>query len=143
MINARASIAWTRVHAIVIKTRAIKGTFSDGSDSSPGDAWRLQERQILIGHTIVSYHTIFIGRLDGERPRTTIDARSWPDRRAIVARSSRNHGLFIAKLGATIPPTDGPRSSCDRGHQNHLPTGSNGPELVWKSPFKILMFFIS
>ena len=144
-INARASISWTRVHAIFIKTHAIKGTLSDGSNGSPGDAWRLPERQIFIGHAIMSYHTIFIGWLDGERPRTTIDVRSWPNPPAIVARLWRDCGSFIAKSGATIPPTDGPWSSCDRAHQNHLLTRLNGPELVRKSTFKKPMYplFIS
>ena len=80
---------------------------------------------------------------DRELPHDLHQTAGWRktknhDRHAIVARSSRDRGSFIAKSGATIPATYGPRSSCDRGHQNHLPTGSNGPELVRKSPFKNL-----
>ena len=38
---------WTRVHAIFIKARALKGALSDGLDDLLGDAW------IFIGRAIV------------------------------------------------------------------------------------------
>ena len=74
-----------------------------------------------------------IGRLAffrGEIPRDcgSIAMRSWP----FLVRS-----WLI--LGAIVPWSsriDGPRSSCDRGHQFHLSTGSNGPICSRGNPFK-------
>ena len=44
---------WTRVHAIFIKARALKGALSDGLDDLLGDAWMLRECPIFIGRAIV------------------------------------------------------------------------------------------
>ena len=52
--------------------------------------------------------------------------RLWSDRYAIVARSPRDRGLISTKSRPRSSLPDGPRSSCDRGHQTHLLTGSNG-----------------
>ena len=63
-------------------------------DGSPGDMWRLPERQILIRRAIVSYHR---SSSDGGGRKTKNHHR-----RTIVARSSCDHGPFSAKSGATI-----------------------------------------
>ena len=65
-----------------------------------------------------------------------IDAWLWPDRRAIMVRSSRDRGSFEAKSRPQSLPIDGPRSPCDRGHEISLPTGSNDPKIVRKFSFK-------
>ena len=66
----------------------------------------------------------------------TITAKSWPDRRAIVARLSHDCGKITVQFRPRSPLIDGPRSSCDRGHQIHLLTGSNGPQIARKFSFK-------
>ena len=101
----------------------------------PGDTWRRRERPIFIADwsswiAIV----IFIGR-----HWDLIKSDGWrcaEDFHAIVAWLSRDRGSFISKSGATIPPTDGPQLSCDRGHHSHRSTRSNGHDFWAKNPFK-------
>ena len=52
-LNVRAPIGWTRVHAIFIKARVLKGALSDGSDGLLGDGWMLGERSNFNERSIV------------------------------------------------------------------------------------------
>ena len=119
------------------------------SKGSPIATWLQWERPISIEQAnqndISMAHLVTRG--GSQSVISSSDARSWAtirsssngglrktknyDRRAIVALSSRDRGSFIAKSGATISPNDGPRLSCDCGHQITLSTGSNGSKL-WR-----------
>ena len=76
--------------------------------------------------------------------------RSWSFREghmdAIGVRSRHDRGWFNAWSRPRSFLIDGPRSSCDRGHQFHRSTGSNGRDFREKIPFKnrcIPLFFLT
>ena len=92
------------------------------------DRWLHMELEIIIGR-LQWRRCGFIsasGRNRTAEDVQMISMRSRLDPHAIVAWLSRDRGSFIAESGATIPPTDGAQSLCDRGHHSHRSTGSNG-----------------
>ena len=79
---------------------------------------------------------------------TTIVAH---DRGSIVVRSLCDHGPIAPRSwliqprrcqvkGAMTLPSEGPRSPCDRGHQTHPTTASNGPNFRAQILFKTNVF---
>ena len=115
---------------------------------SRGDAWRLRRASNSHRTGIASddvgeeHQDIDVHNLN--RP-THLDMRSddWEDswkNSTIVVRSNRDRGAFGEIMAHHHVTIDGPRSSCDRGHQPHFPTGSNGHKNREKIPFKKTMY---
>ena len=119
MSSRRIFIEWLRFQQAMDKSGCIRTAWLSSDGSNEGDTWtHLSERR----------------RSDGNNePWLTIVAHNCG---SIVARSRSDQGWFIVRLRPRSSLADGPRSSCDRGHQTHLPTGSNSPEFARKIPFK-------
>ena len=105
-----------------------------------GYTWLREEASIFLGWSwsvAISAHQKatrgLISTSDGDQTAAT-NRGSWS--RLDCGRSPRDRDQFTSQLGPRSPLTDGPQSSCDCGHQNHLPTRSNGLKFERKSPFK-------
>ena len=56
------------------------------------------------------------------------------------SRSQLDRGKITTRFGPRLFPSDGPRSSCNRDHQFHFLTGSNGLKNRAKISFKKTMY---
>ena len=132
------------------QTHMIKASLSEAIDVPQGNTWLPKETSIFNRtHQITSRNQASDGlhvdshrhlTADRGRSRTTIDVRSWPDRRAIVARSWRDRRSFEAKSRPRSSSNDGPRSPSDHHHQSYLSTGWNGRNFRAEISFKKTMY---